>query len=273
MKTSFSKNMQIAIPHIPEISTDTGSILTTVFSIMRSSSEEDHAEWHFTEKEYHPLLLALLAIYKRTSNLNITTNKNIDIYISELGLQDTEQSNSVVNELIQRAEICPHFNRIKTGIKYFIDEIVCNMQQHSLANTGHIHLSYNIANNTLNICLADNGISILGSYVNTGKHLEDIGGDASVAITYAKRGYSTKNLPDAENRGFGLSTTSQIVVDGLKGSYYILSGNAFLCATPKNEERVFEFPEEIEWKGTLIMASIPMENPHNSFNLYSFLEG
>jgi len=51
--------------------------------------------------------------------------------------------------------------------------------------------------------------------------IEEIGDNEAEALKFANEGYSTKNLPEAENRGFGISSTKSMIVEGL--------GGAFLC--------------------------------------------
>ena len=46
------------------------------------------------------------------------------------------------------------------------------------------------------------------------------------AIQAANRGISTKNLPNAENRGYGIITSKKMLIDGLGGSFIMMSGNA-----------------------------------------------
>lgn len=43
---------------------------------------------------------------------------------------------------------------------------------------------------------------------------------------------STKNLPGAENRGFGIRTSREMLVNGLGGEYLIYSGIALFVSNP-----------------------------------------
>jgi len=56
------------------------------------------------------------------------------------------------------------------------------------------------------------------------------------AINSAANGVSTKNRPEAEGRGFGISTSFDMLVNGLKGKYAVMSGNAFMSKNSLNEE-------------------------------------
>jgi hypothetical protein len=42
----------------------------------------------------------------------------------------------------------------------------------------------------------------------------------------ANQGISTKNLPNAENRGYGILTSKKMIIGGLSGNFIMLSGNA-----------------------------------------------
>ena len=87
----------------------------------------------------------------------------------------------------------------------------------------------------------------------------------------AQEGYSTKDRPNAENRGYGISTSLKMVVKGLKGHFAILSGNALLINSALKAKEIFELPDKIEWNGTMIVIRIPIPNPNN-FNFYDYIE-
>lgn len=59
--------------------------------------------------------------------------------------------------------------RLKTPISYLISELVCNIDQHSDSEFGYIYTQYLSKENSLDICIADDGITIYGSYVKTQK--------------------------------------------------------------------------------------------------------
>ena len=81
----------------------------------------------------------------------------------------------------------------------------------------------------LTICIADNGIGIHGAYMRSGKSqlIRFIGNDHAESLRYATKGFSSKNLPDNESRGYGISTNLDMVVNGLGGDFFLLSGLAF----------------------------------------------
>lgn len=85
----------------------------------------------------------------------------------------------------------------------------------------------------------------------------------------AKDGYSTKNRPDAENRGYGISSNVKMITEGLDGTFAILSGNA-LMINLNGTMQVASLPEDIEWQGTCVVIRIPID-PDRTFNLYDYI--
>jgi hypothetical protein len=61
----------------------------------------------------------------------------------------------------------------------------------------------------------------------------------------------------------------KMVVDGLKGEFAVLSGNALLLQAANNR-KILALPPEIDFKGTMIMVRIPAEMP-DGFNLYDYM--
>lgn len=155
--------------------------------------------------------------------------------------------------------------QLKTGVMYLIDEAVNNIVDHSGESRGYIFAQYFKANGFLDICIGDCGISILGSYRNNGK--SEIFTDEDALISSSK-GLSTKNRPEAENRGFGISTSLNMLVNGLKGKYALLSGSAALIKTLDREE-VVVIPKSLHWQGTIVTLRIPYAGNAN-FNAQDY---
>lgn len=150
-----------------------------------------------------------------------------------------------------------------------LDELICNIQQHAQVSTGYIFADYNKSTDSIDICLADCGVTIYGSYVQSGKYLDVIGNSDAEALNIAKDGYSTKNRPDAENRGYGISSNVKMITEGLDGTFAILSGNA-LMINLNGTMQVASLPEDIEWQGTCVVIRIPID-PDKTFNLYDYI--
>jgi len=121
----------------------------------------------------------------------------------------------------------------------------------------------------IDICIADSGISIYGSYIAADKFVEEIGDNDAIALLKAISGYSTKDRPGAESRGFGISTSSKMLVEGLGGAMFILSGGAFF-RNDENGAKVVKLPDRFEWGGTIALLRIPITAP-KEFNIYNYI--
>ena len=86
----------------------------------------------------------------------------------------------------------------------------------------------------------------------------------------ANDGYSTKNRPEAENRGYGISTSKEMLVNGMKGAFYMISGGAFHRYENGANEYV-ALTDIFCWKGTLVLLKIPVDLPAD-FNYIDYLE-
>lgn len=159
--------------------------------------------------------------------------------------------------------------RLNTAISYLFDELICNIQQHAMCHKCVLYAGVNSVLNSIDICISDNGISLYGSYVKSGRYMDKLGNESVSALVLAKDGFSTKNRPDAENRGYGISSNVKMIVDGLHGTLSIVSGNALYINTGKKQLFV-NLPKQIEWQGTTIIVRIPNTLPA-SFNLYDYI--
>lgn len=157
-------------------------------------------------------------------------------------------------------------SNVTMGIKYMLGEAIDNIIQHAKSDRGYIFAQSNPSKGYLDICIADSGITLLGSY----KTLSDneIENDIE-AIQAANRGISTKNLPNAENRGYGIITSKKMLVDGLNGSFVMMSGNA-LHLYNSIYKKFVEAPVNIRWNGTIIALRIPYKN--KDFQYINYLE-
>lgn len=182
-------------------------------------------------------------------NLHTDTDKHIDLY---------------VDSLINGNDI----SKMKPIISYFVDELICNVQQHAGVDKAYGIGYVNKKENHLFIGIADGGRTIFGSYIKAQKYLEMIDNNEANSLYLAHKGYSTKNLPNAENRGYGISSNSKIVVNGLSGAFAIVSGNA-MSYKDSNNNTYYELPGTIEFPGTMVIAEIPITV--NTINLYDYI--
>ena len=151
-----------------------------------------------------------------------------------------------------------------TAISYLLSELTDNIVEHSKHEFGYLAFQYYRDNGFMDICLADRGLGLLGSYQDyTGdKDFSHIT-DHRTAVDSAVKGRSTKHL--AEDRGFGIATSRKILTQGLGGSFVYLTGNALLI----NEE-LSNFG--IDSKGVIILVRIPVSNFRKDFNWSDFVE-
>lgn len=301
--TRYICNMKKSIL-IPNVKRDDriGGVFNHLFGIIADTEEQEgDVEWDFRKASFlHPFFLGPLSIYKDKTAFQISSHipKNtfleryLDIlhFESPLNIADIKQSDLETKyssktyspickfsgqdnsekaqrliEGILRSRIDA---RLCTPLTYFLSELICNINEHSLCRNGYLFAQYLPRDRTLNICIADDGITLYGSYMSSGKYKEKITSEAS-AIRMATMGYSTKNLPFAENRGYGISTTTQMLVDGLGGSFFILSGRAF-HRHDREANQYVNLPEEINWDGTIILLRIPLSVPEG-FNYIDYI--
>ncbi len=216
---------------------------------------------------------------KSISSELATSNAIIEIYnninyntplksATAFGLKAMEDINKVIDKVKSDMTIQSNkFADILQPFSYLVSEITDNMQQHSNALIGYIFANFNTDKEQLEIVLADGGLSIYGSYVKANKFLTEIQNSDICAVEIAKEGYSTKDRPEAENRGYGLSTNIKMITEGLKGDFAIMSGNALFVSSIN---KLIELPPQFDWKGTLVLATIPTNIP-SKFSFYNYI--
>lgn len=108
----------------------------------------------------------------------------------------------------------------------------------------------------INVVIADNGMTVYGSYVKTGRHMDEISTNEAEALKMANHGVSTKNRPDAENRGYGISTSKNMLVKGMGGAFFMLPGGAFHRSDSGEDNIYINLPPDITWRGTVVLLRI-----------------
>ena len=172
-------------------------------------------------------------------------------------------SSIVENMIIQQLNIQ---SNVANGFKYMIDETLDNITEHSESDRGYIFAQAYPTKGFLDVCIADRGVSLLGSYekLPDNEILSDM-----EAIKAANRGLSSKNLPDAENRGFGIRTSKQMLIHGLGGQYLMISGCS-LYLKSCNLDTFYSMPHGLRWNGTIVALRIPYHS--SSFNYINYIE-
>ena len=297
---------KINIPNVPE-DERIGSAFNHLFHVIRQTEACTHEEiiWDLKgDSFFHPFFLAPLLIYKQECekkiqciNYNPAIKNYLELihfdkplFISEdtdlkhvlspytkktytpvcqfdLCKSNIDSLQSVLQDIIREQSHADY--RITTPLSYMLGELVDNMNEHSHGKHGYIFSQYLNKEKCIDLVIADNGITILGSYIFTEKYLDLIQGNDAIALKLANEGRSTKNLPETENRGYGISSSKKMLVEGLQGSFFMLSGNAF-HRYDTNGSSFIKLPESIQWNGTIILMRIPVNVP-NSFNYSKYV--
>ncbi|MFN8265052.1 MAG: hypothetical protein U0T11_03210 [Chitinophagaceae bacterium] len=150
-------------------------------------------------------------------------------------------------------------------ISYMIDELTHNVNDHSEAAGGYIFIQYYPSSNYLDLCICDNGVGILSSYNKTNKFNPV---NETEAVAFAINGRSTKNRP--ESKGFGICTSRNMLVNGLNGCFYLMTGNSAYMQTI-DYKGIINLPDNFYFQGTFVALRIPTLIPAD-FNIYSYVE-
>ncbi len=134
---------------------------------------------------------------------------------------------------------------VYSAVIYLISEMTDNIVDHSGQSRGWISANYNSRDKYLEICLVDCGHGLLRTYLNNGVEIET----HTEAINKALLGLSTK--ADKE-RGFGIHTSNNMTVKGLKGVFAMFTGNSLLI-----NNKIVELP--VNWRGTIVALRIPVK--------------
>jgi hypothetical protein len=155
--------------------------------------------------------------------------------------------------------------RQRGPLSYLMDELTHNINDHSGAKEGFVFAQYYPASNFLDLCICDHGKGIYQSYIDTGKHNPK---NEIESIRLAISGFSTKDR--AESKGFGITTSKRMLTAGLRGKFFLWSGNT---AYIESVERVsiIKIPKNCYFQGTYIALRIPTITPPE-FNLNQYLE-
>lgn len=177
---------------------------------------------------------------------------------------EKEAISSVVENIIIGQLSIP--SNVATGLKYLIGKTMDNITEHSGSDRGFIFAQAYPLKGYLDLCIADRGVTLLGSYQRLADN--EITTDLE-AIRAANRGISSKNLPEAENRGYGIYTTKKMLVEGLGGQYLMISGGNFYLNIP-GFDSFYSLPDNLRWNGTIIALRIPYNVA--KFNYVNYIE-
>lgn len=171
---------------------------------------------------------------------------------------------STVEQMIINQSSIP--NNISQALRYIIAESLDNIADHSESQRGYVLAQVYKQKGYLDLCIADSGITLLGSY----QKLKNNGITSDIeAMQAAQKRISSKNVNGTDSRGFGIYTSRRMLVDGMGGQYLMISGNA-VYMLGKGYDDYYSFPSGIRWGGTIIAFRFPLSKP--DFNYANFFE-
>ena len=152
--------------------------------------------------------------------------------------------NSVLSKLNELLAFKLGYTMAQIGpVSYFISEFTDNIVEHAGVNRAKILVQYFPGMEFIEICIVDEGKTILGAYQETKKYFPI---SDKEAITFALAGKSTKSA----ERGYGIPSSSNLIINGLKGSLCVVSGKGMLANTI-----ITSYISD--WRGTLLSVKIP----------------
>lgn len=161
---------------------------------------------------------------------------------------------------------CGLSGQLLIAVKYLIAELVGNISYHAAHGTGFLFAQYMPNGHYLDLAIVDTGQGLSGSYRQSSRYPPPAS-DAG-ALRMALQGKSTKD--EAVSRGYGISTSRRMLVDGLGGSFFYWSGSAFLLNNP-SQERIYQFDTDAGFPGCYIAMRIPTVANAN-FSVMQFVE-
>ncbi len=298
-----------AIVKIPNVAEEVriGYSFNYLVRVIAETEAAEAVQWDFAGVTFlHPFFLAPLSIYKNTSGkdieciniplriqsylnsicfdrmLHFGSEKREDVeavmqkytdktYLPLCSFAMTDANKDTFGSIIQSVLMKQAgIRRGGSSLSYLISELLDNIYEHSRSNNGYVFSQYLEREGVIDLCIADRGITIAGSFQQAGLYQDEIDGSETEALKLANEGYSTKNRPEAENRGYGISTSKEMLVVGMKGAFFMLSGGAF-HRYENGANDYIDLRNLFRWQGTVVLMRIPVVLP-DGFNYIDYLE-
>lgn len=225
---------------------------------------------------FPPFFLPLGIFIKEHDEINVTPPKDIDV-LKYFKIMMKDKIDSIKKNYLPIVELVPNrtliekkldafvtyqkiHKRSQNGFFYFIGELLDNIYEHSNFSTAYIMAQKYKNGSFTEIGIIDNGISIPGSYENKGFNFNDI-----EALQQALKGLSTKD----NERGYGLRTSLDILINGFEAECLIISRGAGLFLN-KSNSYFCELEQNHIFKGTLISTRLYITN--REVNVYDYIE-
>lgn len=177
---------------------------------------------------------------------------------------DSSERNNVISHLCQVVKNITNIPvNYYTAISYFISELSDNIVDHSGTTRGWLSFQYYANYDVIDFCISDSGMGFLGAY-NSYKGENDYShiNTHTDALDSVIKGFSTKHIHE---RGFGVHTSREMLIKGLKGHFLLLSGDALLYNYDLVDFRA-------TFNGTLAFMRIPCKSFDRNFSYTNFVE-
>lgn len=309
MKYSNGQNAMVIIPPIgrdARIGSVFNHIFSIMYQTEQTdTSEGKKVIWNFSQCKFlHPFFLGALSILKRQygdivimqdvkpeissyldtvyfgSPLSILPEGNDDTmwkkyenknYLPICMFHPYDNSSVKAQELVQRTirQQLSRDNGVHGVLSLLLGELIDNITEHSHSDEGYLFCQSLPHEKMLYVLISDTGRSIFSSYASDERYAGLLTNLESSGLLLALSGKSTKDRPENENRGYGISKSRKLIIDGLGGEFFILSGSAFV-RYDRNGDSVADVPGDFRWNGTIILLKIPTEIPRD-FNIYKYI--
>lgn len=212
-----------------------------------------------------------LSIHPAGNDESVWTQYATKSYLPICMFHPYDESSLKAQELVQRTirKQMSGNNGVHGVLSLLLGELIDNITEHSKSEEGFIFCQSWPKEKTLYLLISDTGQSIFASYATDDRYSGILTNLESSALLLALKGKSTKDRPESENRGYGISKSRKLIVDGLGGEFFLLSGSAFV-RYDRNGESVADLPESYRWNGTIVLLKMPTEVPED-FNIYTYI--
>ena len=177
---------------------------------------------------------------------------------------------------VVRDKFISHLNRLIRNIVemdqinalyYMIDELISNIVHHAGRDKGYILAQNFPTKGYVDICIGDIGRTLLESYQQFENNRYGIT-THSEAMHAALSGKSTKGGID---RGYGISTSTKMLCEGMNGRFFMFSGNSFTYINAHERDITEIKIPKVYWEGVLICMRIPHKTG-TEFNYIDYTE-
>lgn len=212
-----------------------------------------------------------LEIMPSDNDYSVWERYNGKTYLPICVFRPKDNSSVKAQELVQRSirQQLSQNNGVHGVLSLLLGELIDNITEHSKSDEGYLFCQSIPREKVLYVMICDTGRSIFASYASDDRYAESLTNLESSALLLALRGKSTKDRPENENRGYGISKSRKLIIEGLGGEFFILSGSAFV-RYDGNGEAVADIPGDFRWNGTIVLLKIPTEIPAD-FNIYKYI--